>query len=339
MGIMKAAVFEKAGSFVIKDVPVPQIEREDQVLLRVDAVSICGTDVHITATPPGYDATPGTILGHELVGTVEKVGADVTHLSPGDRVVVNPNNYCGVCEFCRKNLPNLCLHIEPLGIDFDGAFAKYCVVAGKVAYKISPRVSPEAAACAEPLACAINGVRKVNVLPGENAAVIGGGPIGLMIAMLLRQSGAGQCFLLETSPYRAGFAERLGGLTVINPGEEDAAAAIRKATDIGADYVFDVTGSQINTAIRLVRKGGKVVLFGVNSQSVSQVAQKEITTKEIAVMGIWLANATFPEAVRVLEQKSIDVEALVTDVLPLEEIHKGLKKLAEGQAVKVIIKP
>lgn len=336
---MKAAVYEKVGSFLIKEVPVPEIQREDQVLLRVDAVSICGTDVHITADPPGYDATPGTILGHELVATVEKIGAGITHLVPGDRVVVNPNNYCGVCAFCRKNLPNLCEHIEPLGIDFDGAFAQYCVVAGKVAYKIATDVSDEAAACAEPLACAINGIKKVNVLPGESAVVIGGGPIGLMIAMLLQKSGAGQCFLLETAPYRADFAVQLGGMTVINPIRQDAAALVTEATGIGADYVFDVTGSQVNTAIRLVRKGGKVVLFGVNSKSVSDVAQKEITTKEIAVLGTWLANATFPEAVKVLEQKSIDVQALVTDVLPLDEVHLGLEKLAKGQAVKVIIKP
>ena len=336
---MRAAVFEKAGSLVVKDVPVPKIGRSDQVLLEVNAVSICGTDVHITAVPPGYDATPGTILGHEFVGAVRETGAAVTHLKPGDKVVVNPNNYCGVCAFCRKNLPNLCLSVEPLGIDFDGAFARYCVVAGKVAYKISPGVPDETAACAEPLACAINGVRKVNVLPGENAVVIGGGPIGLMIAMLLRASGVSDCYLLETAPYRVDFAKKLGIARVINPKEEDSARIVAESSKIGADYVFDVTGSQMVPAVRLARKGGKVVLFGVNGQSVSQVMQKEITTKEVAVLGTWLANATFPEAVKVLEAGAIDLASLITDVIPLEDIHKGLAKLAKGEAIKIIVKP
>lgn len=120
-------------------VPVPQIQREDQVLVEVEAVSICGTDVHITAVPPGYEATPGTILGHELVGKIIEKGEAVEHLQVGDRVVVNPNDYCGVCQYCRKNLPNECENIIPLGIDYDGAFAKYCLISGKVAYKISER--------------------------------------------------------------------------------------------------------------------------------------------------------------------------------------------------------
>ena len=112
---MLAAVFEGEGQLTLKEVPVPRVERPDQVLLEVNAVSICGTDVHIVAVPPGYIATPGTILGHELVGTVVEKGEEVTHLQIGDKVVVNPNDYCGVCTYCRKNLPNECENIKALG--------------------------------------------------------------------------------------------------------------------------------------------------------------------------------------------------------------------------------
>lgn len=336
---MRAAVFEKTGSFVIKDVKTPMIESDDQIILEVKAVSICGTDVHITSDPPGYIATPETTLGHEFVGTVVEKGAKVSNLEIGDRVVVNPNNYCGECFYCRKNLPNLCEHIEALGIDFDGAFAKYCRVSSKVAYKISKSVSDEVAACAEPLACAINGVKKVNVLPGESAVIVGSGPIGLMIAMLLKASGIGKCFLLEMSPWRAEFAKKLKIATVLNPRDQDACGIVMQETGIGADYVFDVTGSQLKSSLGYVRRGGKIVLFGVNKKAVSEISQCEITTNEVSVLGTWLANATFPEAVKVLEEKMIDVAALVTDVMPLEDIHKGLEKLAKGQAIKVVIKP
>ena len=336
---MLAAVFEGVGNLKLKEVEIPTIEREDQVLIEVEAVSICGTDVHIVAVPPGYEATPGTILGHELVGHIVKKGNEVKHLQIGDRVVVNPNDYCGVCTYCRKNLPNQCEHIIPLGIDYDGAFAKYCLVSGKVAYKISEQVLSEVAACTEPLACALNGFHKVNILPGESVAIIGCGPIGLMIAMLAKASGAGKIFLLETASYRIDFAQKLKLGEVIDAKNTNALKTIKTETGIGVDYVFDVTGSQLAQSIELVRKGGEIVLFGVNKRAANELAQCNITTKEISIRGTWLANATFPEAIRVLEENVIPLGTLITDVFPLAQIKEGITKLANGEAVKVIIKP
>jgi threonine dehydrogenase-like Zn-dependent dehydrogenase len=339
METMKAAVFEKEGVFVVKEVPIPKMTKEDQVLIKVDAVSVCGTDVHITAVPPGYIATPGTILGHEFCGTVIEKGNEVNHLEIGDRIVANPNNYCGTCVYCRKNLPNECENIEALGIDYDGAFAKFCCISGKVAYKISKDVPVETAACAEPLACAVNGLNKVNIKPGDSAVVIGAGPIGIIISMLLKASGASKIFLLETVPYRIDFAEKLGIATIMDPKNEEVLKAVIKDTKIGADFVFDVTGSQVIQSIDLVRKGGSIVLFGVNMKAVSQLMQNKITTKEISVIGTWLANATFPEAVKIIEQKAIDLGALVSDVIDLDNIHDALDRLRQGKAIKVIIKP
>lgn len=336
---MKAAVFEKVGVFGVKEVEMPKIQRPDQVLIEVEACSICGTDVHITANPPGYIATEGTTLGHEFCGIIKDKGENVNQLEIGDRVVVNPNDYCGKCVYCRKNLPNQCQHIEALGIDYNGAFAKYCVVTDKVAYKISKEVDADVAACAEPLACAINGLNKVDIKPSDSAVVIGAGPIGLIIAMLLKKSGISKLYILETAPYRIDFAKGLQLGEVINPMEENAVEKIEKETEIGADFVFDVTGSQIVTSIELVRKDGTIVLFGVNKQARKEIAQCEITTKEVQVLGTWLANATFPQAVKILEENTIDMKALITDVYPLDQITEGMEKLRKGQAVKVIIKP
>jgi len=292
----------------------------------------------MTRVPPGYPATPGTILGHEFVGVVAEKGELVRHLEVGDRVVVNPNDYCGACAYCRKNLPNHCERIEALGIDYDGAFAEYCLVSGKVAYRIHQGVTPSAAACAEPLACALNGLKKVRVLPGDRAAVVGGGPIGLMLGMLLRRSGADEVFILETSPYRREFARKLG-FRVIDPAVEGQVLTVTRETGIGADIVFDATGSQVVSSVALARKGGSVVLFGVNKKALAEFRQAEVTTREIAVLGTWLANATFPEAVRLLEGGSVDIDALITDEMPLERLHEGIEKLARGEAVKIIIRP
>ncbi len=336
---MLAAVFEKAGYFTLKEHPIPELINDDDIIVQVDAVSICGTDVHITAVPPRYEATEGTILGHEICGTVVEKGIRVSHLDIGDRIVVNPNNYCGNCAYCRKNLPNECEHIEALGIDYDGGFAKYVRISSKVAYRINKDVDVCIASCAEPLACAINGLNKVKVSPSDSAVIIGSGPIGLMIAMLLKASGVTRLYILETAEYRNQFARNLNLGTVLNPLTDDVRARVFADTEIGADLVFDVTGSQFSSSVDYARKGGSVVLFGVNKLAKAEMKQSDITTKELKVFGTWLANATFPTAVKVIEDGLIDIGALITDVIPLSEIKTGLEKLARGQAVKVIVRP
>ncbi len=336
---MEAAVFEGEGKLTIKSVPTPKIEREDQVLVKVEAVSICGTDVHIVAVPPGYIATPNTILGHEFVGSVVAKGSAVEHLEIGDHVVVNPNDYCGVCVFCRKNLPNQCEHIIALGIHADGAFAKYCRISGKVAYRISKSVPVEQAAFAEPLACVINGTQKVRLQPGETAAVIGCGPIGLLMAMMLKASGAGQIFLADRAPFRLDVARKLELGRVVDVTAESLSDVIREETSIGVDVAVDMVGSQMTTAIDVVRKDGKVLVFGVNTRAKAEFPQSIVTFKELQVMGTWLANATFPEAVRVLESGMLNINGLITDTISLSEIHSGIDRLARGEAVKIIVKP
>jgi len=260
-------------------------------------------------------------------------------LEIGQRVVVNPNDYCGVCTYCRKNLPNECENIKALGIEVDGAFAEYCRVSGKVAYPISETVPVEQAACAEPLACVINGTQKVRIQPGQTAVVIGAGPIGMIMAMMFQAAGASKVIIAEKAPYRIEHARKMGLGRVVDVSEESLEDVVMEETGIGADVVADVVGSQLSSAIELVRKGGKVLVFGVNTKAVAEFPQSQITFKEIEVLGTWLANATFPKAVKVLESESIDIDGLITDTIPLTEIHHGLEKLAQGKAVKVIVKP
>jgi L-iditol 2-dehydrogenase len=311
---MQAAVFEGEGKLTLKAVPVPSVERPDQVLLKVEAVSICGTDVHIVAVPPGYIATPNTILGHEFCGTVVDKGEAVPHLEVGDRVVVNPNDYCGVCTYCRKNLPNQCERIAALGIHVNGA-------------------------CAEPLACVVNGTQKTRLQPGETAVVIGLGPIGMMMAMMFKASGAGKLITGERAPYRLDYARKLGLGRVVDVSRENLKAVVLEETGIGADVVSDVTGSQLAAAVDLARKGGRVMVFGVNTRATAQFPQSEVTFKELQVLGTWLANATFPEAVRILESRILDIGGLITDTIAMSDLHRGLQTLARGEAVKIIVRP
>ncbi len=336
---MLAAVFEGVGKLTLKDVPVPKITRPDQVKIEVEAVGICGTDVHIVSVPPGYIATPNTILGHEYVGRIVEVGESVTHIKVGDRVVVNPNDYCGVCYYCQNHLPNLCEHVGAIGIDLDGAFCKYNVVSSKLAFKVDDSVPVDHGAFAEMLADVVNGTNKVKLQPGESAAIIGAGPIGQLYAQMFKAAGAGKIIIVDMSPYRLDYTRKMGFDLVVDPSKQDLKQFVLNHTGIGVDVAVDAAGSGLATAIDITRKGGKVAVFGVNTQATATFPQSQLTFKELQVLGAWLANATFPAAVKVLESRVLDLDGLISHSIPLTEIHKGLELLANRQALKIVVHP
>lgn len=258
---MLAAIFKSEGNLVLEEVDVPIIRKDDEVLIKVDAVSICGTDVHIVEVPPGYIATPNTILGHELTGIVEKIGSRVKTVKIGDRVVVNPNDYCCVCKFCKINMPNHCENIAALGIHVNGGFAKYCKVTEKVCHKISNSVLPEDATFAEPLACVINGIEKIKPQTGETAMIFGGGPIGLLFLKMLRAAGVSKVILCEVSKMRLLFAKNNGADDIVNMKDENFEKSLINKAPAGVDIVIDSAGSLFSEGIKAVRKGGKNFSF------------------------------------------------------------------------------
>lgn len=336
---MLAAVFRGEGRLVLEEVPVPQVTAPDDVLLEVEAASICGTDVHIVAVPPGYIATPNTILGHEYVGKVLETGPAVTHLKPGDRAVVNPNVFCGHCAYCRAHLPNVCENIVAIGIDADGGFARYSKVPASALHKVAPALPADLAVFTEPLACVVNGTQAVRIQPGETAVVLGAGPIGLLFTQMFKAAGA-RVIVSEPSAFRRGYAELSGADVLVDPTRDDLKEVVRKETRLGADVVVDVVGTLFPQVIDLARKGGTGLVFGVNAKAKQEVRQFQITTKSLRILGTWLANATFPPAVRILESGVLtNLERLITHRMPLAEIHKGIGLLGKGEAVEVIVYP
>jgi len=336
---MLAAVFEGEGKLTLKDVPVPEITRPDQVKLKVEAIGICGTDVHIVSVPPGYIATPGTILGHEYVGRIVEAGKNVTNVKVGDRVVVLPNDYCGTCIYCQIHLPNLCENIGAIGIHVDGAYSEFNVVPSKLVFKVDDSVPVEHGAFAEMLADVVNGTNKVRLQPGESVVVIGAGPIGQLYAQMFKAAGAGKLIIADISEYRLNYSKKMGFDLLVDPSKEGFEKFVLKHTGIGADVVVDAAGSAFADAIKVVRKGGKVVIFGVNTQAVANFPQSQVTFKEITIYGAWLANATFPAAVKVLESRSLDLDGLVSHKIPLKDLHKGIDLLANRQAMKIVVYP
>ena len=336
---MRAAVFEGNGVLKIKEVDQPVIRKPDDIIVEVDLCSICGTDVHIMGVPPGYIAKPGTILGHELVGKVVETGGNVSTIRAGDRVVTNPNDYCGVCAYCQHNLPNLCENIIPMGIGADGGFAEYVRVSEKVAHKISDGLPSEIAAFAEPLACLVNGKNKIPVSPGDSVLIIGQGTIGLIFTQIMKACGAYPVIVSEPAPLRREFAKLCGADFIVNPFETDLEQFVHDHVGIGVEYAIDVVGSQIWEGIKTVRKGGTVLLFGFDGKAKPCFEQYHITNKEIAVLGTWIANASFPQAVKILESGVLNLKPLITHTLPLEKTAEGIEILRRGEGIEILIDP
>lgn len=332
---MVGGVFASNGQLELTERPVPRIERSTDVLLHVEACGICGTDLKILSVPQGHDATPGVILGHEFVGTVQDAGADVVSLRRGDRVVVAPNIACGQCRWCQRGAWLHCEHFTTHGIFQDGGLAPYVRVPASACHRISPDVPAHIAALAEPLSTVVHGAQLAAVFPGETAVVIGAGPIGLLYTALLRHAGA-TVVVVEPTAHRAELAHAMGASAAIEPGSDELRDTLHRITDgLGADVVIDAVGSQFSTALQLVRKRGRIVLFGANTNATGSITQYDITRNQLQVLGAYVGQDVFPVAVRLLEQGTLDLEPLVTHRIKLDQLPEAVEDLRAGRAVKV----
>jgi len=333
---MTAAVFERKGVLNIKEIPAPTVKNPDDVLIRVKAVSICGTDVRALTDPPAFLFTEGIVIGHELNGIVEAIGADVTNVRVGDSVVVHPNNWCGKCYYCRTGHINLCENFTHIGDKVDGAMAEYACVPEKLVYQIRSDIPPHIACLTEPLACVLNPVREIRANPGDSVVILGAGPIGLIFMMLYKAAGA-KVIMVDTLENRREFALELGADAVLDPVTQNAEKEVRRETGIGADIVVDAVGLLLDQAIKLVRKGGSIILFGINEAAKVQLNQAPIVFNEINIFGKFITKGTFPDAIKIIENKVIPIERLVTHRLPIREVKKGLELMKSGEGCKVII--
>jgi len=335
---MRGVVFKGPGSWELQDRPDPRPTRSDEVLLEIERVGICGTDLHILSDPPGHPATPGIILGHEYAGRVVEAGPEVANIQVGDRVVVDPNITCGHCELCRRGFTNMCSNMTTLGIFRDGGMARYNVAPARALHPVSDDVSPERAVLAEPLSCIYAGAEKSPPSPGGSVVVLGAGPIGLMYLMLYRLMGAGTVVAVEPRERRRGVARELGADAALDFGS-NLEGEIRRILPHGADIVVDAAGTLLDTAVRLARPGGSVVLFGMIQHARQQVEQYDITRKELTVVGSYIQRNHFPKVTRLLRQGSFPIDRIITRCLPLSHAGEALESMRKGEALKIVFDP
>ena len=346
---MLAAVFEGNGKLVLKDRPRPRLSRDTDVLIKVLGVGICGTDLHILQVPPAHPATVGAILGHEFTGEVVETGAAVTEVRPGDRVLVDPHPGCGRCAECVSGHPDRCIplynsasapgHCATIGIFSDGAMTSYAVAPSHALFKIAPSVPAHIAALAEPLGCVTSAADKLKVQPGDNAVVLGAGPIGLLFLSLLKAAGAAKVIVSEVSEYRRAAALDCGAALVVDPKREDLTEVVRREMPGGAYVVVEAVGPLLAQAIEIAHSSGRVLQFGHDELARPAIPVAELLRKELTVYGGFIGKFSFHKLPRLLESGVLPLERIVSHRLPLSRVHEGIELLRRGQAIKVVLHP
>lgn len=337
MPTMHVPIFKGEGKIEYEDRPVPAIDEPDDVLVEIEACGICGTDLNILAVPPAHKANLNIIIGHEGVGVVREVGSGVNSLQRGDRVVIAPRLTCGMCRYCRRGLDNQCENYCTIGTTIDGAFAPYLRAPARALFKLSPEVPRDEAVFFEPLSCVVGSVARTPVQAGDNVMIIGAGPMGMLFAQTYRALGAGRIMMADVSPYRLNFAQEIGVDEVFNPVEVELVEAVKAVTGIGADIVVDAVGHQLGAAIKLARRGGHVLLFGLRPHDNPAVNQYTITRYDLTVHGTFVGLYPFVQTVQLLESRRLQLSQLITHKVPLAELAHGVELMRLGEGMKVIV--
>lgn len=339
---MKSAVFYGKHDLRVEESAMPQVGAED-VLIQVKACGICGTDVHIYEGDKGAaEVTPPTILGHEFSGVVAEVGANVTGVKVGDRVCIDPNCYCGKCDFCRNGIAHYCTDMIGYGTTVNGGFAEYCSVNQRQVYKLGNNTTFEQGAMTEPVACCLHGMDMCNIQPGSSVVVIGGGMIGLLMLQLARLAGAARTALLEPVESKREVAKKLGADICIDPIHEDVKAALAEAGMTWVNTVIECVGrtSTIEQAIDIVGNKGTVMMFGLTKpDDTISLKPFEVFQKEIELKASFINSYTQKRALELIDSGRLDVSSMVYAVAGLDELEDILSKPELRANGKYIISP
>ncbi|MBV8114051.1 MAG: galactitol-1-phosphate 5-dehydrogenase [Silvibacterium sp.] len=344
---MKALLLSEYSKLdVTDDVPRP-VPEPGEVLIRIAACGICGSDVH------GYDGSSGRripplVMGHEAAGTVAEVGQGVRQFSPGDRVTFDSTVYCGECEYCRTGDVNLCDNRQVVGVSCGdyrrhGAFAEYVVVPERIVYRLPDSLPFSEAAMLEAISVGLHAVREAGLKGGETALVIGAGMIGLLTLQAARAGGCSRVFVADIDPSRLALAREMGADEVLQASGTDLVAQVQRLTGgKGVDVVFEAVGRNetVAGAIDSVRKGGTVVLIGNITPEVKLPLQK-VVSRQIRLQGTAASSGEYPEAIELMRSGGIRVGPLITAVAPLEDGPQWFERLHRGEPnlMKVVLTP
>lgn len=328
---MIAAVLVSPQKIHLQDVakPVPQA---NQVLIRLKSVGICGSDVHLYL---GDRPLPEpTILGHEGIGIVESVGAEVSHLKPGDRVLIEPNVACGTCQYCQKGRGNICIHKKVIGVNAPGCFTQFIALEAEYCWKIPDELTDNQAVCVEPMAVAVHALACSSVQKGASIAVFGLGAIGLLLTQIALAAGL-NVYVKDLNQEKEQFAAQIGAC--ILPSNEHLAAYMLEK-DIEA--IFDCVGVAKATNLILVTapRGSEIVLVGLANEACSFVPLR-IAREEIAILPsiIYKHPTDFQATIELIQKRVVDPSIIISHRYNLENFEEAITLASSGKATKVII--
>lgn len=337
---MKAAVFYGKYDLRAEEIATPEVKNKDDVLIRVKACGVCGTDMHIFDGDEGAAPTPsGTVLGHEFAGEVIAVGDAVRSVKVGDRVSVDPNKLCGICDFCRGGVGHFCEAMVGIGTTVHGGFAEYCVVPESQVYRFSDKISYAEAAMTEPVACCLHGIDMCDIKAGDTVCVIGGGMIGLLMLQLAKLRGASRLALVEPIAEKRELALRLGAHTVIDPAVGVSDALLRAGYS-QIDCVIECVGktATMKQAIEIAGKKSTVMLFGLSKPNDTiDIKPFEIFKKEITLKASFINPYTQKRALALIDSGKIDVKTMIYKTADIDTLPVILADKTERARGKYII--
>jgi L-iditol 2-dehydrogenase len=343
---VKALVLKEYRRFAIEDIPVPALEPHE-VLVRVRACGICGSDVH------GMDGSSGRrippiVMGHEAAGIIDEIGGAVTGWKKGDRVTFDSTVSCGECWHCRRGEINLCDHRRVLGVSCGeyrrhGAFAEYVAVPQHILYRLPDNLSFEQAAMVEAVSVAVHAVERTPLSLNAAVAVVGTGMIGLLVVQVLRARGCGQIIAIDLDQGKLKLARQFGAthaLPADEPGWPDKIRALTGGR--GVDAAFEVVGlpATVKTAIESVRKGGSITLVG-NLKPQVELPLQAVVTRELTLIGTCASAGEYPACLELIASGKVNVTDFISATPPLEEGAQWFERLYAGEKglMKVLLKP
>ena len=334
---MSAACYVGEGQLTVMEL-APRDPGPGEVAIDVAYTGICGTDLHILHGAMDARVTLPAVLGHEMSGTIARLGEDVSDWSVGDRVTVMPLAWCGHCPACRAGHPHICHNLDFLGIDSPGSMQASWTVPQDVLVALPRTLSLKDSALAEPTAVAVHDVRRSGLREGERALVVGGGPIGVLIACVARTTGA-ELLVVEPSEPRRAFAQSLG-LHAIDPTADDVPAFVADWTDgAGAEVAFEVSGAiaGIETAIQSLAVRGRLVVVAIHGTP-PPVNLFRVFWRELTLIGARVyERSDFEEAVALLESGAVPAASMVSGIEPLTSVAAAFSQLESGRAMKMLV--
>ena len=342
---MKVAVMLGIGKMGFEERDVPQI-KPDEVLVRLEYVGICGSDIHYyeTGRIGDYIVEPPFVLGHEPGGTVVEVGSAVSNLKPGDRVALEPGKTCGRCEFCREGKYNLCPDVVFFATPpVDGVFAEYVAHPADLCFKLPDNVSTLEGALIEPLAVGFHAANQGGAHAGQTAVVFGAGCIGLVSMMALLAEGVSRVYVVDVMQKRLDKALELGATGVINSAECDLASEIDRLTDgRGTDIVIETAGMEITTrqAIEIARKGSTIVLVGYSKSGEMTLPMSLFIDKELTFKSVFRYRHIYPMAIDAVAAGRVNLKGIVSNIFELDDIQRAMDLSVSDKAniVKSVVK-